>query len=69
MRSIEGQIAGRRAYFGVVNIGRLAILSSCAVGFFFFGFLISAFLASLLPIQIVCHEARKFSRACEQGAI
>jgi hypothetical protein len=40
----------RQGYFGFVKIGRLAIRSSCALGCFFFGFLVSRFFASLFPM-------------------
>src|SRR5271168_4539693 len=45
----------RGAYFGVVKIGRLAIFSSCAVGCFFFGFLVSRLFLSLFPMPELCH--------------
>jgi hypothetical protein len=48
-RTWEAEMELRR-YFGCVKIGRLAIRSSCAVGCFFFGFLISRFFASLFPM-------------------
>jgi hypothetical protein len=33
-----------------VKIGRLAMRNSCALGCFFFGFLVSRFFASLFPM-------------------
>ena len=52
----------RGRYFGVVKIGRLAIFSSCAVGCFFFGFLVSRLFLSLFPIPGLCHGPPALAR-------
>jgi len=51
MRYVLGAEAKSEGYFGCVKIGRLATRSSCAVGCFFFGFLVSRFFASLFPMH------------------